>query len=514
MSESVSFPYPDLLDGHAYHPVVSDVQICETHISWVLLAGEFAYKIKKPIATPFLDYRTLELRKEQCQKELECNREHASDLYVDVVAVIQDGSRVRFSSVEGKGVSVVDYAVRMHRFPDRALLKTMLDDGKLREEHILQLAESLANIHMHAPMASATDPWARPDRLLADAMENFVELRALLKRRSLEQVESLAAWTQQRYLELHVHFQARRLNGNVRACHGDLHLSNLVLYRDRVTLFDAIEFNESFRWIDTANDLAFVWMDLEYHGRFDLANRFLNRYLECTGDYALIPILKWYGVYRAMVRAKVAAIRADQATEHSEKDRMWLEATEHLRLGEAFAKESRAGLVLTGGLSGSGKTYGTHSVLGLDGILRIRSDVERKRLFPSSATAKVSPTESGIYDSASTEATYHHLLASAQAILEGGFWAVVDATFLQRRQRAPFVSLAKQRHVPCYLVWFEATEEARAERIQERMRAGEDASDATMEVVAWQRTRCELPGAEEGLLIVDPTELDRIFASS
>lgn len=513
MSESESFPYPDLLDGHAYHPAVSEVRICETHISWVVLAGEFAYKIKKPIATPFLDYRTLELRKEQCQKELECNREHASDLYVDVVAVVREGRRYRFSSVDAKGASVVDYAVRMHRFPDRALLKTMLEDGKLHEGYVLQFAESLANIHMQAPMASATDPWARPDRLLADAMENFVELRALLKRRSLEQVESLAAWTQQRYLELHVHFQARRLNGNVRACHGDLHLGNLVLYRERVTLFDAIEFNESFRWIDTANDLAFVWMDLAYHGRSDLANQFLNRYLECTGDYSLVPILKWYGVYRAMVRAKVAAIRAEQATDHSEKDRMWLEATEHLRLGEWFAKESQVGVVLTGGLSGSGKTYGTHGVLGLEGVLRIRSDVERKRLFPTSIATEDAAIDSGVYDSASTETTYHQLLESAQAILEGGFWVVVDATFLQRKQRNPFVSLAKQEHVPCYMVWFDVSEEERADRIQQRRLAGEDASDATMEVVAWQRTRCELPAAEEGFLMIVPSELDRIFAS-
>ena len=469
-----------LRDPARFGPWCAGVRLAETHISYVLLTGRDAYKIKKAVKLPFLDFMTLESRRADCERELALNRRFAPDLYLDVVAITGSAD----APVVGGEGPAIEYAVRMREFPEDALLSRMLVRGELTASHIDGLAETIAAFHAAAPDAAPDAPFGAPDSVLDLALENFDELQRLVEaeadRRALADVRR---WTRREYDGCARTFADRRRAGRVRECHGDLHLGNIALVEGLVTPFDCIEFNEAMRWSDVMGDVAFLVMDLRDRGRADLASRFLNRYLEQSGDYGGVRVLRFFVVYRAMVRAKIACLRASQEAPGPARAAM-REFHEYLALAARSAEPGRPGLVLTHGPSGSGKTTWTQAFIELTGAIRVRTDVERKRLHDAAPDARSgSALNAGWYAPAETERTYAALADLARTIAGAGYVVVVVGTFLQRRHRRRFHDVAAGLDVPFVILDFVARAETLRQRVDVRAAAGLDASDADVHVL-------------------------------
>lgn len=481
-----------LLAPQCYAHPVSRVELIQTHISWVLLAGDFAYKIKKPVRLPFLDFSALAQRKTSCLDELRLNRRFAPDIYLDLVSISGTPQAPR---LEAPG-EAIEYAVRMRRFDEAGRLDHICARGELRAEHLSDLANALSDFHAHAAIAAPATRFGSPDAILATALENFDELQqAAALSGAQRQLAALRTWTEVQHSQLTGLMETRKQTGRVRECHGDLHLGNLVLIDGRVRLFDCIEFNADLRWIDVASDIAFTYVDLLALQQSGLANWFVNEALSRNGDYEAAVLLRYYAVYRALVRAKVALIRMQQNGAAA------TETLDYLALAERLAAPPRPQLVITHGLSGCGKTMLTNQMLQSDAqacTLRLRSDVERKRLAGLSSTAPSgSPLGGGIYSAAAQQQTYAHLRALAEMLLHAGWSVIVDATFLKRTERDAFRALAKALELPFKILAPQATATQLRERILARQAQGHDASEATLAVLEQQMRTLEPLGADE-----------------
>jgi aminoglycoside phosphotransferase family enzyme/predicted kinase len=473
----------------------STVTVRETHISYVLLAGAWALKIKKAVDLEFLDFTTLAARLHYCREELRLNRVLAPSMYLDVLAIGGTPS----APVVGTTGAVIEYAVKMRRFDDDALLSDKLAQGKLTEAQIDQLAATVSEFHERAGRATADMPFGRPEDILQPAVQNFDQLMPIARdpddRRKLA---DLRAWTLSAHQASTPLFERRRRDGFVRECHGDLHLGNIALVDGRVTLFDRIEFNESMRWIDVLNDVAFVVMDLQERTRPELAARFLNDYLEATGDYDGLPVLPFYIVYRSMVRAKVDWLRFEQmkASPRAEAVRQTYRA--YLECARRHSSRTPAAIVITHGLAGSGKTTCARELVERAGAVRIRTDVERKRLHGLRAgESSQSSIGGGLYGSDVSRETYHRVRALARTAASAGFIVVVDGTFQERRERDALHATADALGVPFVILDVQAPESVLRARIRERAAAKSDASEATIAVLDSQLANHEPLASEE-----------------
>lgn len=484
------------------HPVQA-LQLLETHISWVILTGEFAYKVKKPLDLQFLDYSSLERRRHFCAEELRLNRRTAPRLYLAVVPITGTPAA---PSLGGDG-PVLEYAVQMRQFPQEDLLSARLAAGQLAPDEVDSLARVVATFHVQAAVVPDAEPWGTPEEAHRPVQENFSQIRPrLADGEEQARLVRIAAWAQARQAALRPVFARRREEGRVRECHGDLHLGNLVLLDGVPCPFDGIEFSAALRWIDVMSDTAFLMMDLEQRGRPDLAWRFLDGYLQHTGDFDGLAVLDYYRSYRAMVRAKVTAIRLEQA---GADDTLLPEYRRYAQLAERYTRPVSPCLLITCGPSGSGKTFLTQPLLERRGMVRLRSDVERKRLFGLAADAdSASALGGGIYSPAAGERTYARLLELAETILTAGFPVLVDATFLTGAQRTPFRALAGRLGVPFAILRFTADEATLYRRVTERRAGQRDASEADGAVLARQLAQQEPPAAEEQAhsLTIDSTQ--------
>lgn len=466
------------------HPVAG-VRVIETHISWVMLTGSHAYKIKKPVNLGFADFTTLGLRRHYCEEELRLNRRFAPGLYLDVVSIRGDARAPR---IGGEG-PVLDYAVKMREFPQEALASARLASGAFGAAEIDALAALVAGFHAATPAARPDDRLGAPGAVLASALQNFEQMLPLLKTSPDDRaLRALRQWTEREFAARQAAFEARKRGGFVRECHGDLHLGNIVVLDGRPVPFDCIEFNEELRWIDVMSEIAFLAMDLEDRGRGDLAWRFLNRYLEATGDYAGLGVLRFHLVYRALVRAKVHLMRSRQpGLRRTEKARLARAFQDYLRLAGRLAAPKRVALILAHGLSGCGKTTLTQPLVELLGAVRLRSDLERKRLHglaPLSSSG--SGLGSGIYTAEATAATYRRLGELAQDALRAGYPVVVDAAFLKRPERDAFRAIAERLDAPFLILDFHAPQEVLRTRVAERLAVADDASEADLAVLEHQ----------------------------
>jgi aminoglycoside phosphotransferase family enzyme len=481
-----------LLRPAAYPHAATAIERIETHISVVLLAGDFAYKIKKPVDLGFVDFSTLARRRGFCDEEMRLNRRLAPDYYLAVVAITGSPSAPH---LDGDGAAI-EYAVKMRRFPQDALLSRQIVTPTL----IDRLAERVATFHEQIPAAGEDADYGSHSAVLDPMLDNFSQIRPRLAAAGRDRIERLATWTRARAEALRTEIARRRREGRVRECHGDMHRGNIAIVDDEIVIFDAIEFNARLRWIDTISEVAFLAMDLDESGHDVLAQRFLNRYLQIGGDYDGLPLLNLYKVYRALVRAKVIAIRlgqghiepAEAAAEQRDLDR-------YLRLAEGYTRQRRPSLILMHGLSGSGKSWlATRLLEHLDAI-HLRSDIERKRLFGLSADAD-STGIGNIYTPETTLRTYDRLRQRARTILRAGYHALVDAAFLRQGQREGFLDLAEQLGCPCHILSTDAPEAVLQERLSSRRTAGHDPSEADSRVLDLQlRSQEPLTARERGL---------------
>lgn len=480
-----------LLEPQRYSGRVQRVDLVETHISWVLLAGEFAYKIKKPVKLPFLDFSTLARRQACCADEVRLNRRFSPDIYLGVVAIIDSPLGPQWG---GEGAPI-EYAVKMRRFDEAGRLDHVCQRGELRATHLSDLARTLVAFHEAAAPAPAASRAGEPTQVMAPVMDNFTELLRLPDASLSIRLTALRAWTELQFSQLGPMMASRKRAGRVRECHGDLHLANLVLIGQKVRLFDCIEFNEDLRWTDVASELAFTYIDLLAHGQPGLAGCFLDEVLSRSGDYEAALVLRFFAVYRALVRAKVAAIRASQACQGRS------EVETYVALAERLVSVPRRRLVITHGLSGCGKTLASSQLLLRDthaATLRLRSDVERKRLFGLGITDRSgSPLDAGLYAPDVHGRTYARLHELAVMVLRAGWSVIVDAAFLKRAERDSFREVAKATGADFAILAPQATPDQLRERIRARAVKGQDASEATLEVLARQRLSIEPLAVDE-----------------
>ena len=509
----------------SYEHTALRVDLMETHISWVLLTGTYAYKIKKPVDFGFVNFTTLDRRKFFCEEELRLNGRLAPRLYLEVVPVTGTPEAPHM----GGAGEPLEYAVKMRQFSQEALLDQAIKTGRLHAEHIDKLAEEIADFHRRIAVArpeGETPEFGTKEQVLAAAWGNF---RPLLEQdldaaghpighsrlpaefhHSQDQLQQLLAWTQTQGKRLSSRFEERRTEGAVRECHGDMHLGNMLLEDNEIAIFDGIEFNADLRWIDVLSEIAFCLMDLADWNRPDFAHRLLNAYLEHTGDYRGLDVLPFYLTYRALVRAKVAHLgwKQQEETETDIRNKLATRRQEYLDLAAKFTEPGQPLLIITHGFSGSGKTFGTQGLVETLGAVRVRSDVERKRLAGLDRSEKShSELEDNLYSAASTDATYRHLADCAEHILSAGFPAIVDATFLKAKHRSTMRQLAERLQVPFLILDFQAREEQLRERIAKRLEQGADPSEADLEVLDYQRKNQEpLAPEEQGFVIPVNTE--------
>ena len=488
----------DALRNPALYGAAS-VRVIETHISYVLLTGRYAFKIKKAVDLGFLNFSTLEARRFYCERELQLNRRFAADIYLDVVPIRGTAENPQLS---GEG-PVIEYALRMRQFPQHALLTDLLDREALTPDHVDELAARLASFHSTAERIRSDARYGTAADVRALALENFASIDSLLAPGADRgDLTSLCAWTTWEHDALAAWFDERRLHGFVRACHGDLHLGNIALVDGAVTMFDGIEFNERMRWSDVIADVAFLVMDLRHRRQAGLSARLLNAYLEHTGDYHGARGLRFYAAYRAMVRAKVARLRAAETTDAVARAACEAEFRAYVQLALGYTRPSRAAVIITHGPSGSGKTTVSQGLLEVVGGIRIRTDVERKRTAGVAATATShSALDAGLYGRRETEETYARVRALAQYVVSGGCPAIIDGAFLQRWQRASFRELAAALDVPFVIVDFTAPPEILRARVTRRLQSGVDASEADVRVLEKQ-LRSEALESEEKVFVV------------
>ena len=478
-----------------------DVRRIETHISWVLLDGEHAWKIKKPVRLGFLDFGELALRRQACEDELRLNRRLAPALYLDVVPIRGSAAAPRIGGSDG---AVIDYALRMKQFAAGALLSERMAAGTLDPDAIDRLAARLAAFHQQACAAGAETAYGTPESVLGATAGALAELAS---RTDDKRLGDMMAWCRAEGERLQPAFAARKRDGWVREGHGDLHLANLVALGDDVTAFDCIEFDPALRWIDVQSDIAFLTMDLQAHGRRDLAFRFLDRWLEVTGDVPGLAVHRYYAVYRALVRAMVAAIRRSEGLEAGGPD--------YLAVAGALAGTRDPRLLVTHGLSGSGKSFVAQRLLEAAGAIRLRSDVERKRLFGLRALdATTALGDAVAYSPETTRRTYARLREAAAAALDAGYPVIVDAAFLKSGERAEFRRLARSMGVPFSILDCHADPGVLRARIRARRARADDASEADLAVLDRQFAGNEPlePGERATCIDVDTTRPPAIGA--
>lgn len=475
------------------HPV-DGFQIIETHISWVLLTGPFAYKIKKPVDFGFLNFTELSAREHFCQEELRLNQRLTQGLYLEVLPI---GGSASAPELGGTGPAI-EYALKMRQFPQSQLLSEVQARGELSEAHIDALAKQIADFHAQTPAVPASHPLCSPAAIVAPMRQNFAQIRPMLSDNAdLAQLDALEAWTEASFARLEPLLAKRAANGSIRECHGDIHLGNATLLDDQVVLFDCIEFNEPFRLIDIASDAAFLAMDLEDRGLKAHARRFVNAWLEHNGDYAALELLNFYKAYRALVRAKVALFSLAHQTDAVQKAVTLRQYRNYANLAESYSSIPSPFLAITHGVSAVGKSHVAMRLVEALGAIRLRSDVERKRLFGEQNDADLGQLSAGIYSHDASVATYKRLQQLADAALHAGFPVVIDATYLKRTQRQAACDVAEASGVPFLILDCAAPDNIIAGWLEQRQAAGLDPSDASMAVVHAQQASREALSDEE-----------------
>ena len=428
---------PDLIralrNPEAYPDHPPSVKVIETHISAVFLTGKFAYKIKKPVNLGFLDFSTLEKRKFFCEREVELNRRLCPEIYLGVVEIHCQEGRVTVGSGPGE---IIEYAVGMKELPPEGRLDQWLSQGKIHSGWIEKIAARIAQFHSEAAHSAEIARFGEFDAIRLNIEENSAQTERFIGRtidfNAFQEIQD----RNRRFLEVERSlFEQRITTGRIRDCHGDLHLEHIFL-GDRICIFDCIEFNDRFRYSDVAADIAFLLMDLDFHGHGNLSAELAFEYLRFSRDWMVYRLLDFYKSYRAFIRGKVVSFRLeDPGLAQDEKDRLLHEARRYFRLALHYARRmTRPRLVITCGLMGTGKTTIARVLAEALGWEWRSSDRVRKEL------ADLSPHEhrwedfgQGIYSSDFSERTYQALIDQSRSLLRAGRSVILDASFKKKR---------------------------------------------------------------------------------
>jgi aminoglycoside phosphotransferase family enzyme/predicted kinase len=472
-----------LQPGFYPHPVRVPVELIQTHISFVLLTGDYVYKVKKPVNLGFLDYSTLGKRQYFCERELQMNQLGAPGLYLEAVPVTRAGDGFELG---GEG-EPVEYAVKMRQFPQDSLFVNMLEGGGLTEKHLEELGRVVAKFHTEAPVSEWILTFGEVSQIRKTVEQNYeLSKKYIGGPQTREQFEETKQYTDKFFAQRQEQFLSRIQNERIRGCHGDLHLRNIALWGDEILLFDCIEFNEYFRFVDVMYDIGFTVMDLQGRGRGDLANAFLNTYLEHTGDWEGLQVLPLYLTRQAYVRAKVSSLLLDDAGVSAEdKEKAHQTAAHYYRLAWQYTQPRTGELILMSGLSGSGKSTVARKLARRQGAIHIRSDAVRKHL------AGIPLNQRGgedIYTSEMTQRTYDRLLQLGVMLAEEGWRVILDAKYDRQSLRRDAIALAQRSQLPLQILHCTAPVEVLRDRLHRRTG---DIADATADLLAAQQAGAE-----------------------
>jgi len=492
----------DLSRPEAYDHPVREVTVEQTHISVVFLADDFVYKVKKPVDLRFLDFTTLERREHFCRQEVRLNRRLAPEVYLGVTPIVRIDGRLTFGEEEGTP-DVVEWAVRMVRLPEGRRMASWLADGTLRPYHVAVVGRRLARFHASAGRGPEVSRWGRLEVVAGNARENLDQAVPHIGQTLTPALHArLSAALERELARFGPLIEERAAAGVPCDTHGDLHVDHIYLFDDRdppgdIVIIDCIEFNERFRYADPVADIAFLDMDLRFHGRDDLARTLDDAYFEAAYDDAGRALLPFYAAYRAAVRAKVNGMRAlEPEVPPADRERAAEQARSHwllaLRLLEPPVR--RPCLVLVGGLPGTGKSTLADMLRDAADFEVVSSDRTRKRLAGLDAsTPAAAAYGEGIYGSEWTDRTYDALLEEAERALLDGERVIVDASFREDARRSRFLSLAARLRVPSVFLRLEAPESRVRARLDARPRGPSDADADMYEALA---ARWEAPTRE------------------
>ena len=489
LCKAESFPHP-----------VDRIDLIETHISWVILTGTFVYKIKKPLNFGFLDFSTLTRREFCCAEEVRLNRRAGGDLYLGVVPVCEHDGKF----VMGGSEDIVDYAVQMRQFDPAATLAQLLNTREIPLASFEAMGYRIGAFHLGAEVAMEESNWGTFDAVAFPVRENFLQIQARVTADALDALRKVSGQAEQALLELRDVFHSRKQQGFIRELHGDLHAGNIALIDDCWIPFDCIEFNPNLRWIDTASDIAFLVMDLQHLGYSAAATRFLNAYLEYTGDYGLLTVLRFYLSYRAMVRAKVAILRREQTEVEADRAVLLAEFKAYLDYGRQLQSIPQPFVIMMMGVSGSGKSTIAKRIASNFDAIHIRSDAVRKRLFdlrPDQSSPKEMRSE--LYSEETSDRVFASMQAVCEVLLRGGYPVILDATFIKQHTRLPFEQIAQQFSVPLVILYCHADPADLEARIQQRLANANDPSEADVAVMRSQLQQIETCNEHEQALLVD-----------
>ncbi|MES0372370.1 MAG: AAA family ATPase [Mariprofundaceae bacterium] len=468
-----------------------EIKLIQTHISWVFLTGEFAYKIKKPVNLGFLDFSSLSKRKQACKDELILNRRLAPEIYLDVLPIYikrdhhKSGYQLGNDSTDPD--HTIDYCLKMIQFDQNDLFDARLQQNRFDPLWMDQLALSISQFHLSAEQSPYIEKFGSPGFLQSHIQESLnVGEKHLTSGEMPETLANLKERSRECFNGSREKLKARQHNHHIRNCHGDLHLRNITLFNNIPTLFDCIEFSDEYRMIDTMNDAAFLMMDCDARNRSDLGYRFLSRYLEQTGDYDGLQLLPLYLSYRAGVRGKVSCLSVNATLQQNEISKLYDAAGDYFTLAADYLTPDQPRLIIIGGLSGSGKSH--LALLGLkhDKAIIIRSDATRKRI------TKDHPGLS-LYSDEMHRLTYQSMLNTASTAIKAGFSVILDATFLHPASRQSAIELADSLKVPLLFYWLDMDASILRERVKQRTVENSDISDADLKVLEDQLSNYQRP---------------------
>ncbi len=465
------------------HPVTIPIQLIQTHASYVLLTGDFAYKLKKPVDFGFLNYSTIENRHHFCQEEIRLNQRGARELYLEVLPISNQGNNYRLSS-DGE---IVDYVVKMVQFPQENLLSNMFAVGTITTDDMEEMGRVVAEFHGNAQTNEYISSFGKVARIRQSIDDNYRQTEKYIGlAQTPQQFTETKAYTDRFLIEYPQLFLDRIAGGFIRECHGDLHLRNICRWHNQTLLFDCIEFNEPFRFVDTMYDVAFAVMDLAARGRQDLANRFLNTYAEQTGDWAGLQVLPLYLSRQAYVRAKVTSFLLDDLG-ISSQDRAAAAQTagDYYRQAWEYTRPRQGRLILLSGLSGSGKSTLGRQIAQSVGGVHLRSDAVRKHL---GGIPLLTRGDDRLYTPEMTAKTYQRVLELGAKLVAQGFTTILDAKYDRRFLRTPVVDLAQTRGISLQIIHCTAPEQVLRDRLTRRTG---DIADATVDLLASQQAAWE-----------------------
>ncbi len=471
------------------HPVTEPIEIIQTHASYVFLTGEYAYKLKKSVNFGFLDYSILAKRKYFLETELNLNKKIASDLYLAVIPIVNQNNKLTLGGIG----EIVEYTLQMRQFPQDNLFTNLLAANKLSSDRLMELGKIVAQFHQTADTNEYISSFGTVANIRVAIEQNYHQSQKYLGVvQTQEQLEATKAYTDYFLNEREELFNTRIKQHKIKECHGDLHLKNICLWQNKIQLFDRIEFNESFRFVDTFYDIAFTVMDLDARSQPDLANAFLNSYLEYTGDWTGLLLLPFYLSRQAYVRAKVNSFLLDDPEVSTDiKKQAKKTASDYYRQAYQYTQTKSGNLILMSGLSGSGKSTVAQYLAKKQGAIHLRSDAVRKHL---AGIPIDEPGQDDLYSTEMTQQTYTRLLELGLLLATAGFTVILDAKYDRLVQRQTAISQADTQHIPIKIIQCNAPVSVLRDRLNKRQG---DISDATADLITSQQANAEAITTEE-----------------